>query len=314
MNFITYNNLNNLIYNNLSKIPNDVDLIVGLPRSGMLIATMISLYLNLPLTDIDSLLNDKIYESGITKKNSKWIKKIEEARKILVVEDSSNTGTSIQKFKDQISNYKYKDKIILLTVFVTKETKKLTDMYFEICSMPRLFEWNYIHHIGVENACFDIDGVLCDDPTEEQNDDGEKYVDFIKNAKVKLKPTFTIECLVTNRLEKYRKETEEWLKKNDIKYNKLIMSPFENKEERIRNNSYGSFKAKLYKKMLKCNIFVESSKTQAIEIARISKKAVFCIENQTFYKPSNLEKSKEKIKKIIPIRIKKIIKKILKIN
>jgi uncharacterized HAD superfamily protein len=31
----------------------------------------------------------------------------------------------------------------------------------------------------LKKACFDIDGVLCADPLPEQNDDGEKYINFL---------------------------------------------------------------------------------------------------------------------------------------
>jgi len=316
MNFITIKDLNNTINKNIYKIPKDVDLIVGIPRSGLLVANMISLYLNLPLTDLESLLSGKIYNSGSTKKNNNWIKKIEDARKILVVEDSSVTGASINKFKEQIKGCKYKDKIVLLTIYVTKETKKLTDLYFSICELQRMFEWNYMHHRGIINACFDIDGVLCEDPTDEQNDDGEKYVEFIRNAPVRIIPTFTIGCLVTSRLEKYREDTEYWLKKNGIKYNKLIMLNLATREERIKSNCHGEFKAQVYKKYHNSNIFIESNENQAREIAQITGKAVFCVDTQEVINDNKIEKIRNNIKKglksIIPKKMKKLLKKILK--
>ena len=61
MTFKTINDLNQLINKNIHMIPSDVDLVVGIPRSGLFVATLISLYLNLPVTDVDSLLNDSIF-------------------------------------------------------------------------------------------------------------------------------------------------------------------------------------------------------------------------------------------------------------
>lgn len=46
--------MNNIIVKNLQKLPHDIDLVVGIPRSGMLPANLIALYLNKPFTDIDS--------------------------------------------------------------------------------------------------------------------------------------------------------------------------------------------------------------------------------------------------------------------
>lgn len=50
----------------------------------------------------------------------------------------------------------------------------------------------------------------------EENGDGEKYLNFIKNAEVMFLSTGKIYALVSNRLEKYRTETEQWLKYHDI--------------------------------------------------------------------------------------------------
>ena len=312
MKFKTINDLNLLINKNIQKIPSNVDLVVGIPRSGLFVATLISLYLNLPVTDVDSLLNDSIYKCGTTKVKDNWIKNLSEARKILVVEDSSSSGKSLMRLKEQLKNFKYKDKIVILTVYVTDLTKEYTDMYFEICNPPRIFEWNFMHTKSVENACFDIDGVLCVDPTNEENDDGEKYREFLLNAPLRIAPTYPIGCLVTTRLEKYRKETEEWLKKHNIKYKQLIMMNAASKEERIQMGNHGKFKGEVYKKQKNCNLFVESNWNQATEIAKISDKTVFCTENQEVVGNSKIYEVKNNAKYRIKIALWKIKNKIFK--
>lgn len=316
MNFKTVNDLNSTIYKNIYKIPKNVDLIVGVPRSGMLVASILSLYLNVPMTDFQSMLDERIYESGRTKIKQDWISDISEAKKILIVEDSSSTGTSLIEVKEKLKSFPYLDKVCILTIFVTDETIKLTDIWFEIVPAPRMFEWNFLHHSRLDKMCFDIDGVLCEDPTPEENDDGEKYVNFIRNAPLRVVPTHKIGYLITSRLEKYRADTEYWLKKNGIQYDELIMMPYETKEERLQRGSHGKFKGENYKHIKQAYVFIESEKKQAEEISRVSGKVVFCIENQKVYTESNLVKNKESIKrtikKIIPNRIKKGLKKILK--
>lgn len=316
MNFKTVNDLNTEICKSLYKIPKDVDLVVGIPRSGMLAASMLALYLNLPLSDFDSLINGKVMSCGRCKVKDNWIASIAEARKILIVEDSSSTGKSIKDAKQQLKKFQYSDKIVFLTVYVTERTKLLSDLYLEICEVPRMFEWNYLHHSRLDLACFDIDGVLCEDPTEEQNDDGEKYRDFIRNAPLRVAPTSKIGYLVTSRLEKYREDTEYWLNKNNIKYDNLIMMQFATKEERIQSGSYGIFKGEHYKRLKISYLFVESDKRQASEIAKVSGKTVFCTENQRVYEQSSSVKVKEnairKVKKLIPSRLKNMIKKAMR--
>lgn len=316
MNFRTINDLSRIINNNLYRIPSDVDLIVGVPKSGLMAASFISLYLNLPLTDIDSLKNDRIYNSGISKVRDSWIKKPSEARKILVVDDSSSTGITLNKTKELINKSKYKDKIIFLVVIVNDQTKELPDMYFDICQTPRMFEWNYMHHNGLINACVDIDGVLCRDPSDEENDDGEKYLNFISTVEPRVVPTSKIGYLVTTRLEKYRKETEKWLKDNNINYNKLIMLDLPSKQERLRLGNHGKYKGEVYKKLKDTNIFIESNESQAQTILNISKKNVFCVDNQKFYDMCDIVEDvsffRKIFRKIVPFKIRRKLKSLVK--
>ncbi|MDR2772496.1 MAG: hypothetical protein LBB93_03410 [Elusimicrobiota bacterium] len=59
MRFITIDELNGCIYKHLDEIPDDIDLIVGIPRSGMLVANIIALLRNIPLTDKTSFIDGK---------------------------------------------------------------------------------------------------------------------------------------------------------------------------------------------------------------------------------------------------------------
>lgn len=318
MNFRTYEDLSIIISNNLYKIPSDVDLIVGVPRSGLMAASLISLYLNLPLTDIDSLLEGNIYKAGDTKKKDNWITKPEKARKILVVDDSSMSGNTINKIRGRLKGTKYEKNIVFLVIFVTEKSKKLPDMYFDVCEWPRMFEWNFMHHKGLlKNACVDIDGVLCQDPTEEENDDGPKYKKFITTVKPRVIPSAKIGWLVTTRLEKYRKETEYWLKKNHIEYDHLIMMNLKSKEERLKLGNHGKYKGEEYKKIEDALIFIESSVHQAPVIANVSGKPAFCVDNSKLYLPTEMpkqeSKKREMFRKYIPLSVRKSAKSIKKL-
>jgi uncharacterized HAD superfamily protein/hypoxanthine phosphoribosyltransferase len=320
MEFRSINDLNKLINNNLHKLPKDIDLIVGVPRSGMLPATIVSLLLNLPLTDFENLKMKKLYTCGNSKSSKQWVKRVEDTRKILIVEDSTNTGLSIRNIKKELEDVTYKDKIIFLSLYVTKESQNIPDIFFEICSQPRMFEWNYLHHTELKNACFDIDGVLCRDPSDEENDDGEKYVEFISNVPCRVAPTRKIGTIVTSRLEKYRDITTEWLIKNNIEFDKLIMMQLETMEERKKLGNHGQFKAKCYSDIKSASIFIESEIVQAQEIAKITSKPVFCTQNQHFYSGRGIYSQKYvskkyKIKKfIVKFKIVQIMKRLFKME
>ena len=274
MNYRNIKDLNNTILQNLSIIPRDFDLIVGVPRSGMLPANLLSLYLNKPYTDIQSFLNGHIYKAGA---RSQFFEG-SEFKKVLVIDDSIASGSAMTECKDTLKHLDSKFDIKYCAVYVIPGKEKMVDYFFETVPLPRYFQWNILNHTTLEKACFDIDGVLCADPLPEQNDDGEKYIDFILNARPLFIPGSKIGTIVTSRLEKYRKETEIWLKANHIKYNDLIMLDLPDMEARQKANNHGEHKAKAY--MSKPYVlFVESEEAQAIAINRISKKPVLCTAN-----------------------------------
>lgn len=274
MNYRNISDLNDIILKRLHIIPRDFDLVVGVPRSGMLPANLLALYLNRPYTDIDSFLNGHIYKAGARSQffNSTGLKKV------LVVDDSVASGSALQECKEKLNHLSDKFDIKYCTIYAAPGKEKLVDYYFETVGLPRYFQWNILNHTTLEKACFDIDGVLCADPSPEQNDDGEKYIDFILNAPPLFIPGSTIGTIVTSRLEKYRAHTEAWLKANHVKYNELVMLDLPDMAARQKANNHGQHKAKAY--MAKPYVlFVESELSQAIEINRISKKPVLCTAN-----------------------------------
>lgn len=266
--------LNSSIIGNLYKFPHDVDLIVGVPRSGMLPANLLALYLNKPYTDIDSFIDGRIYGCG---DRGNFIE-ITNTQNIIVIDDSICTGKALAKAKSKITkaNLEKKFNIAYSAVFATRESKDKVDIFCEIVEIPRFFQWNLFHHPSfLANAFCDIDGVLCPNPPID--DDGEQYINYIKNAPKLYTPTVEIDTLISCRLEKYRTVTEEWLKQNGIKYKHLILLNLPTKEVRLKWHKHGEYKGQLYKNS-NAILFIESSLWEAQKIQRISRKPVFCIE------------------------------------
>ncbi|CAG9606585.1 hypothetical protein [Pseudoneobacillus rhizosphaerae] len=286
MNYRSYSDLSNLIKNKIPMFQSkNFDLIVGVPRSGMIPAYIIALHLNKKCCDVETLINNYPLKTGSTRNAKNDIKYPSQAINILLVDDSICRGTSLANELSKIPA-ELKVKITTLAIYSSERERSDVNLYLEYLPMPRVFEWNIFHHNVLERSCFDIDGVLCIDPSEEQNDDGEKYIEFIKNAPSLFLPTGRINCLVTSRLEKYRPETENWLKKNGIKYNSLIMLDLPSKEERQRLGAHATHKAEAYKK-LGLDLFYESERNQAIKIHELTKKPVYCVDtNEMFTKGS----------------------------
>lgn len=274
MHYRNVTDLNNIILRKLSILPRDFDLIIGIPRSGMLPANLLALYLNLPYTDIHSFVNGHIYQAG---ERSRFFH-LKDMKKILVVDDSVASGTAMDRSRQTLRDAEKKFEVKYCAVYMVPGKEKTVDYYFEMVPLPRFFQWNILNHSALEKACFDIDGVLSVDPDEVDNDDGERYVRFLLNAAPLFIPGSRIGTIVTSRLEKYRKETEEWLRNNNIRYNELVMLDMPDMKARQKAGNHAEHKAKTY--MSKPYVlFIESDVRQAAEINRISGKPVLCTAN-----------------------------------
>ena len=274
MNYRSISDLNNTILQNLHQLSRDFDLIVGVPRSGMLPANLIALYLNLPYTDIHSFINGYVYKSGARRQ----FFENKDQKKVLIVDDSIASGSALKEVKESVAHLASQYELKYCVVYATPEKKNAVDYALEMVATPRYFQWNIFNHTTLEKACFDIDGVLCADPSEVQNDDGDNYREFLLNAAPLYIPGSKIGTLVTSRLEKYRKETEQWLANHGVNYDKLVMLDLPDQKARQQANCHGSHKANEFKKS-HYKLFVESDLGQAREINRLTKKPVFCTAN-----------------------------------
>lgn len=274
LNYKTYQNLITDIKNNIDKIPTDVDLIVGIPRSGMIPAYMLGLMLSKQVCSLYEFLSED-FKTNTTRR----VRFSQEIKNVLIIDDSILSGSaSIETkklIKDSGLDKKYNIKYMAI-YYKNTDYKKYIDIALVQVNSPRIFEWNYLNHTFLQDAAFDIDGVLCKDPLPQENDDGVKYKNFILNAKPLFIPQYKIPYIITSRLEKYRSETEEWLSKNNVKYDKLIMLTGYTAEERRKLNLHAKFKAEQYKKLTDIQLFIESDRKQAEEIAKLTSKLCFC--------------------------------------
>ncbi|GAB3374806.1 phosphoribosyltransferase family protein [Azotobacter armeniacus] len=321
MKFISYADLSEDIKKNIYKLHGkEIDLVVGIPRSGMIPAYMIALYLNVNCIDFVSFCKNETPANGRTRKISKPLANAWDAKKILLVDDSIMSGRSMQSVVEQLPG-EFMEKVIKLAVYSTSAAPKEVDIYFKYVAWPRVFEWNIYHHGILSRSCVGIDGVLCVYPMGDQNNDEAKYRDFLLNAQPLILPSGKIHSLITSRLEKYRKETEIWLKKHNIVYEHLIMLNLPSQKVRHRLNSHATHKAEYYNKS-KLDFFLESDPDQALDIAKATGKPVFCVENNKIYQagaleafhtnpsPQVLRNILKRLKQSIPIPLKRRLQKL----
>lgn len=267
-------------------LPNDIDLVVGIPRSGLLAANLLCLYLDTPMTDVDGLCAGTVYESGERLSQPASLKT---AETVFVVDDSVHSGEQMRRTKNRIDSHSLPFSIEYGAIYITPSGHTVVDHWAEVISPPRVFGWNVLHHPMVRNYCVDIDGVLCRDPTPEENDDGPRYREFIKSVSPHIIPDERIGWLVTCRLEKYRSLTEDWLDRHGIAYDHLVMMDYPDKETRKAAGNHASYKADIYEST-EASLFVESDERQAEDIARQTGRSVFCYEAYDMIHPGQIKR------------------------
>ena len=270
----TVTDMARVIAANLHRIDrSQFDCIVGIPRSGMLPASIIATHLQLPLATPEG------YAAGIVHGRSGV--PMERGRRVLLVDDSCNKGRAMARAAAVLKGAK----ITRLAVFgpYQVDPASVCDLWFEVVRGPRVFAWNWNKHIRLPRWGFDMDGVLCRDNTKAENDDGPRYAEFLASVEPLFIPRRAIGHIVTGRAEKYRAETESWLARHGVQFESLTMTPWHSKAERMSAmklaGGRGGWKAEQAKR-LGVEMFIESCPRQAAIIAREAGIPVFCTATQ----------------------------------
>jgi hypothetical protein len=219
----------------ISKLP-PIRGVLGVPRSGMLPASIISTVLSVPLYSLSGgqivLLSERSEYGGSRMANYT----LEQSDlPMLVIDDTVYSGAAMDNVKSSLKEKYPNSKFLFTTVyheptspFIFKNGLPLLDIYNNELFFPHILEWNFFNAHPTMFGMFDLDGVFCPDCTEEIDADEEKYIQWMREVPVfkdRITKLFPCMAICTGRPETYRAETELWLQKNNIKYNKLIMYP-----------------------------------------------------------------------------------------
>lgn len=284
MTYTSYKDLADCIRRNIWKVPADVDLIVGIPRSGMIPALMIAELLNKRCADLDSFIGGREMSCGGRKKLMRPGKE----GKVLVLDDTVFFGNAMRKTRERLEAVATRYDIVYGCVYAEgRNAKQMVDIWFEDIWRPSekiwLYEWNIMHHYEkkTELAMWDIDGLLCKDPPDDR--DRAAYERYLPDAVPMVIPSAKVGALVTYRLERYRAVTEKWLRRHGVEYGTLRMFSAPSRETRNSTESPAAYKARIYGGATWAKLFCESSARQAERIHQLTGKPVFCYENGKMY-------------------------------
>lgn len=251
-----------------------VDVVVGIPRSGLLAANLLCLHLNCPVTDVDGLLDRRLLASGnrLDDGTFDW----EAVGTVLVVDDSINTGRSMERTRARIERAGLPFDVEYAAIYITPGGYRHVDYWVEVVRNPRVFGWNLTHHPMLRRSCVVADGVLWRRPTAAERRSEAAYRHYLASVGPLAVPTKRVGWLVTARPPADRDRTEAWLDAHGVDYDRLVMlGPSD--DGRTGADDESAAKAALYAST-DAKLLVEASAAHADEIARLTRRPVYCYE------------------------------------
>ena len=286
--FLTLSDLANDSVKLASLVPPDVQGIVGVARSGMTPANIVSTMLHLPIMALRQTKNDIIPVGNGWRMGGNDHVGLSPDAKVIVIDDTCMTGNSFRAITPLLNNT-YSD-YVTAALYVNPLAKKKPDLWVHDLEWPHLLEWNLWNSVLSPNCATDFDGIICHDCLPNQDDDGDGYLNFLNNAVPKyVSRKVEIPLIVTARIEKYRQHTVNWLQKHNIRFRQLVMHPAKTLAER-RRDDIAAFKARHFSHWAsrhnavpKPLMFIESDDAQSRRIHELTNRLVVCPSSAMVY-------------------------------
>lgn len=248
-----------------SQLPANATGIVGIPRSGMMPATLIANLLHLPLFEL-------VPDGPPRRMTDGWRMqgRQEAGGPLVVVDDNQTTGNSIIRARQILGRHLAGHRVLYAVVYRCQRAKPQTrpDFVGRELPSPIFLEWNLWNSIYTPSLACDFDGILCRDGAP------DKPMYLPRRCELPL--------VITGRTEAMRASTLHWLATWGVRVKRLEMFPGRPDElehevqiDRWRVWRVSQWKAEIYKRST-CSYFAESSERQAREIAGLSGKPVIC--------------------------------------
>jgi hypoxanthine phosphoribosyltransferase len=253
-----------------NQLPNVFQCAISIPRSGVMIANVISLRFGVGWATIDGFLRKEVYGAQFN-----------DIKHVLIVDDGVATGNALNLAKEKIQKAYPNIHVSTGALFARENSVVRVDYVYKRLNRKEVgitMEWDFITD-PIRNCpnkpAADLDGFLCHDlpPCKSQ----AEYIEAIKTASPFLIPKYPLSAIITSRNENVRVITEEWLKQHGVKYDKLVMAP----NGYINADDSASFKVGEIKK---CNpsAYYESDKYIAGIVKKQTHVLTYCAETSAW--------------------------------
>lgn len=245
--------------------------VCGIPRSGTLIAGMLAQHRNIHQVFPEQLLlGQRPWEQSLRRRVAPRRDGF-----VLVVDDTCWTGRTMPLMRERLAGLEGVD-LRYGALYSRPEAHAAIDFWYaDLPTAAHSFEHNFGHDVVAKHVIFDLDGTLCEDWTlpGEEGEFAAQYQQHLISARPLFLPSTKILAVCTARLERYRPQTEAWLRQHGIAFEVVHMAPFESPAAR-RAYGFARFKADYYALRSVAKLFVENDPAQAAEIQRRTRKPV----------------------------------------
>lgn len=264
------------------RLPDDIVATCGVPRSGTIVALQLAQHRNIHCVGLRDLQEGRaIWRHALRRRVPS-----KRRGRVLVIDDTSWSGRTITEIRRTLPDQVAGCGIEYAALYAGDGGIGHLDHYGRrLPFFSHSFEWNIGHDVLSRKTIFDLDGTLCEDYTlpGEEGEHAEAYQRHMAEAKCILRPSYPVLAICTARLEKNRKPTEDWLRRQGIEYQVLDMCPASDQAERHAMKGFAHRKAAYYRKRNAAILFVENRADQARQIYTMAKKPVLDIERMVLH-------------------------------
>jgi len=268
--YTTIEEMNRVILESvLPRVPASVTKVVAIPRSGLLPAATVSFarHIRMGVLGLGNVPGGERMDKCAPPDDGD----------VLLIDDTVSRGVHMAKAAESLRAAGRS--VITACAFLGKGDESKVDLFGDYRNLPRLFEWNLFNHGLGPRIMFDMDGVFCEDPSM-WDDDSEEFGRHLSGLRPLRLSRWPIGTICTNRIERWRGVTEEWLSRHGVRYRELRMYPAATAVERRQNQMDHKVSSYLRSDAV---MFVESSKAQAMAIADMTSRPVISLEDNTMY-------------------------------
>lgn len=239
-------------------LPKNFDCVVGVPRSGSLVANVVASKLNLPLSTPDEFIAGHVWGGAVG----------QQFKRLLIVEDAVNEGRALKEAIAKLKAHNPNLEILTgcLNTPFSSDMRRFINYSYINGHRSMIAEWHTHSFFANKKLAVDCDGVLLD-----EHGGGPLLV-----------PSFRVSAVVSARLQSEYAETERQLLEHGVRYSKLILFPFP--ESKRTYKRVVRFKADVAR-CLGVDWFWESDAVLAKGICQRAGIPVYCSDNKMVYLP-----------------------------